>query len=101
MDNQTTNVLADDSVLDLIREAYVHARPEMSHLKTKLTLESSVEELGIQSVAALEMAGYVEEQLDVQFADDELASINGIGDLARLIRSHAARARARQGGAQS
>lgn len=79
----------DENILELIRKAYCYAKPDGSENVGNLTLTSSVESLGIQSVAALEMAGFIEEELDVQFADDELSSLNGMSDLASLIRKHA------------
>lgn len=83
---------SDEQVLDLIQRAYCHAKPDESHRRNEVTLVASVESLGIQSVAALEMAGFIEEELDVQFMDDELSTINGMSDLAALIRKHSSEA---------
>jgi acyl carrier protein len=49
-------------------------------------MESTLGEVGISSITALEIAGYIEEKLNIRLPDDELAPLNTIGELARLIR---------------
>lgn len=45
-----------------------------------------ISEMGLDSVAALEFIGYLEEKLEVRLPDDELASITTLGDLDELLR---------------
>ncbi len=51
-----------------------------------MSMESTLGELGINSITALEIAGYIEDKLNIKLPDDELAPINTIGGLAQLIR---------------
>lgn len=83
--------LDDSTLLALLKKAYLFAKPEHAATVHQLTLDATVESLDIDSLAALEMSGYVEEELDVHFADDELVSIRSMRDLAQLMRKHAAR----------
>jgi|GEM_PF-5059957 len=72
-------------VTDLIQQAFIYALPERKEKMERLNLQSTIHDLGIQSVAALEMAGFIEDRLNVQFSDDELAAINKLEDFATLI----------------
>ncbi|MGE0126866.1 MAG: acyl carrier protein [Blastocatellales bacterium] len=76
--------MTDSEILNLIKEALVHAAPE--HGGAALTMESTLGEVGISSITALEIAGYIEEKLNIKLPDDELAPLNTIGGLAQLIR---------------
>ncbi len=80
--------LTDQEVIGLLRQAFLYAKPEHAEAAATLTLAATIEELGIDSIAALEMSGFVEEQLDLQFPDDELVAIRSLGDLARLVRKY-------------
>lgn len=80
--------LQDADLLDLLKRALLFARPERVDVKDRITLNSSMDELGIESVAALEMVGFIEEELDIQFQDSELAQIQGMDSLVRLIKKH-------------
>ena len=85
---QQTAVLDDTAILDLLARAFAYAKPDQPETLKHLTLDASVEELGIESVSALEMAGFIEEELDIQFSDHELVSIRSMRDLAQLIRKY-------------
>ncbi len=76
----------DAETLDVIRDAVAFAVPELAgrELKTNETIG----QLGISSIAVLEIVGYVEDKLGIRFPDDELAQLNTIGELANLIRAH-------------
>lgn len=76
--------MTDDEILALIKEALVDAAPE--HAGATLKMESTLGEIGISSITALEIAGYIEEKLDIRLPDDELAPLNSIGELVKLIR---------------
>jgi acyl carrier protein len=47
--------------------------------------ETEIRELGLDSVATMEMVGYLEEHLDTQFSDEVMVRINTFGDLVALI----------------
>ncbi len=82
--SQEENRVTDGEILDLIKEALVDAAPE--HANAALRMESTLGELGISSITALEIAGYLEEKLNIRLPDDELAPLNTIGGLVQLIR---------------
>lgn len=50
-----------------------------------LSLDTEIAELGVDSVALLEIFGYVEEELDVYLAQEDLAQVKTLGDLGDLI----------------
>lgn len=79
--------MTDIEILNLIKEALVTASPE--HAGATLTMESTLGEVGISSITALEIAGYIEEKLDIRLPDDELAPLSTIGGLVELIRRQA------------
>ena len=79
--------MTEDEVMNLIREAIASVAPE--HANLNLEMNSTLGELGISSITALEIAGYIEEKLDIRLPDDELAPLNTIGGLVQLIRRHA------------
>jgi acyl carrier protein len=76
--------VTDDEILNLIKEALAHAAPE--HSGATLKMDSTLGEIGISSITALEIAGFIEERLDIRLPDDELAPLNSIGELVQLIR---------------
>lgn len=49
---------------------------------------TKIAELGIDSVALLEIFGEIEDELDVHLPDDELANVSTLGDLTKLISKH-------------
>lgn len=78
----------NEVVIGLLRRAFLYAKPEHPEAAQRISLDATIEELGIHSVAALEMSGFIEEQLDVQFPDDELVAIRSMRDLAHLVRKY-------------
>ena len=76
--------MTDAETLSLIKEALEYASPE--HADVRLTMESTLGQVGISSITALEIAGYIEEKLAIRLPDDELAPLNTIGGLVQLIR---------------
>ena len=50
-----------------------------------LSAAAAISSLGIDSVAMLEVIGYLEDELDIHLADDKLASVKTVGDLAAVI----------------
>lgn len=53
--------------------------------------EMEIRELGLDSVATMEMVGYLEEELKTQFSDEVMVRINTFGDLVALIEKTKAR----------
>lgn len=54
--------------------------------------DQSISELGLDSIAVMEMVGTLEDKLSVHFSDDELTRITTFGDLANLVDKHTAKA---------
>jgi len=50
-----------------------------------LTNETVISKLGLDSVAVMELVSYFEEKLDIRMPDEDLASIQTLGDLAKLV----------------
>ncbi|MEP6801523.1 MAG: acyl carrier protein [Acidobacteriota bacterium] len=76
----------DAEIKTLIGEAVAFADPRL--VGKPLSENDTIAELGITSIAVLEIVGYLEDKLGVRFPDDELAQLNTIGGLSNLIRGH-------------
>jgi len=50
-----------------------------------LEMETTISDLGLDSVAMLEVIGYLEQELDLHFPDEKLATLQTIKDLSDLI----------------
>jgi acyl carrier protein len=75
--------MADEEILAVIAASL----GDVAHaVRASVTMESSLAELGIDSVAAFELAGRVEASLSIQFPDDELAQVDSIKEFVRLVR---------------
>ena len=76
----------DTEITALIQEALMSVAPQQAAALDSLDLSVKISSLGIDSVAAMEMVGFVEEQLDITFPDEDLAQLSTFEDLASLIR---------------
>ncbi len=81
--------MTDDQIIELIKNALCQAAPKKAADFANLTMEQKLDSLGLDSIAVMEMVGFVEEHLDVTFNDEELTDVEHIGDLANLIRAQA------------
>lgn len=52
---------------------------------------TTLSDIGLDSVAAMEFVGYLEERLEVRLPDEELANIDTLGDLEVLLQQCIAR----------
>lgn len=50
-----------------------------------LSMQTKIADLGVSSVALLEIFGFVEEELDIYLAQEDLAQVKTLGDLGKLI----------------
>ena len=50
-----------------------------------LKLDDKISSLGIDSVAMLEVIGYLEDELNIHLPDEKLANVQTLGDLAGVI----------------
>ena len=76
----------DQQIMTLLTDALDSVAPGRSAKLREGGLSLTIRELGIDSVATMEMVGAVEEKIDVTFPDEDLAGINSLQDLANLIR---------------
>ena len=78
----------EQAALDLIKRAHAHARPEDKAIRNSIVPSATLADLNVPSLAAMEMAAFVEDELDVEFPDDEMANMGSIADLIGLIRKY-------------
>ena len=80
-----------DAALKLIREALEEVAPHQSDLIAKLTPETEIKDLGVDSIRIMEMVGNIEDRLGWTFAEDMLATSKTIGHVIVLIQTTAGR----------
>ena len=80
--------MTNSEVLALLKEAFTFAAPEEASAAENLSLEGTLDQAGVSSIVAFEMAGYIEDKLGIQFADDELAQISTVKGFISLIRQY-------------
>ena len=54
----------------------------------KITLDSTFEDLGADSLDVVELVMALEEEFDLEIADEDVDSINSIGDAVAYINEH-------------
>ena len=81
--------MTDSQLLSLFREALLYADSSKQPAADKMMLTSTLADVGIESIIALEMAAYIENKLDIQFPDDELSAIFTVSGFADLVRKYA------------
>jgi len=79
----------DPQVIALIQEALFEVAPTRKADFASITLNTKIEELALDSIATMEMVGFVEDRLETTFEEDQLARVQNIGDLAKIIKNHA------------
>ncbi len=72
----------------LVRDAISEVAPSKAGDLSSVDLNTKIRDLGIDSVAAMEMVGVVEEKLEITFPDEDLAQLNRFSDLVDLIVNH-------------
>lgn len=78
--------MSEAEILDLIRAALNEVVPDRAADWKSLELDRTIEELELDSIATMEMVGYLEEKTDTTFPDEELPKVNSLRDLATLCR---------------
>lgn len=79
--------MTNDEILALIRDALAEVAPNRTAEFTNIAFDTNIEALGLDSIATMEMVGFLEERTDNTFPDEELAKVKKIGDLAGLVRA--------------
>jgi acyl carrier protein len=74
---------SDDEIIQLFKAAVF----EVDQKKLgSVTPDTEIAQLGLDSVATMEVIGALEEKLSVRFPDEELATLKSVGDLTALVR---------------
>ncbi|MFT7520525.1 MAG: acyl carrier protein [Kiritimatiellia bacterium] len=79
--------MTDAQVLDLIKAALFEVAPNRKEEFEEITLDDTIEDLALDSIATMEMVGFLEDKTENTFPDEELARVNSMGDLASLVRT--------------
>ncbi|MCK6546398.1 acyl carrier protein [Myxococcota bacterium] len=73
----------DEEIIQLFKAAVY----EVDQKKLgEVTPTTQLAQLGLDSVATMEVIGALEEKLSVRFPDEELATLKSVGDLTALVR---------------
>lgn len=81
--DQTARMMANDAeLLAAIQAAFEQVLPEARRV---LSPTDELIDLGVGSVAALEMAGLLEDQFEVRFPEAELHELRTVGDFVALV----------------
>jgi acyl carrier protein len=76
----------DDQIMALVREALGAVAPTRTAEFAKITADTKIEALGLDSIATMEMVNFIEEKIEVTFPDEELAKVQKVSDLVGLIK---------------
>jgi acyl carrier protein len=77
-----------DETLAVVREELKRIAPDVS--ADKVTLDTDIAALGIESVTMLELIAALEDRFGVELPDDELTTLNTLGDVIGLLQRHLA-----------
>lgn len=77
----------DVQVLNLIKEALFEVAPNRKEEFEDLVLTETIEDLALDSIAIMEMVGFLEDKTEKTFPDEDLAQVNSLNDLATLVRA--------------
>jgi acyl carrier protein len=77
----------DAQIIALIKDALADVAPSRTSEFADITTTTTIESLGLDSIATMEMVGFLEEKVNGTFPDEELTQVSKVGDLANLIRT--------------
>ena len=77
----------DTQIISLIKEALADVAPNRTSEFAGISTSTSIESLGLDSIATMEMVGFLEERVDKTFPDEELTQVTNVSHLANLIRT--------------
>ncbi len=79
----------DDQILGLIQEALFEVAPKRTADFTDIALSTTIDALALDSIATMEMVGFLEDKVDTTFPDEALSTVSSLNDLATLVRQNA------------
>jgi acyl carrier protein len=77
-----------DEMLTAIRAELEKIAPELR--ADGLSLDTDIATLGIESVTMLELIAALEERFGIELPDDELTTLDTLGDVIELLQRHVA-----------
>lgn len=78
--------MTDQQIIALIKDALFEVAPNRKKDFEGLTLDHTIEQLALDSIATMEMVGFLEDRTEQTFPDEDLAKVSKIRDLADLVR---------------
>lgn len=78
----------DDQILALIKEALFDVAPARKEEFEEIEMDTTIEDLALDSIATMEMVGFLEDKVEATFPDEDLSTVSSVADLARLIRTN-------------
>jgi acyl carrier protein len=79
------NLNDNEVVLELLCSVIEATAPKVP--LERVTLDASIDDLELDSLATMQMLGTLEERLQVEFPDGELVKLNTIGQVVALMRA--------------
>lgn len=79
--------MTDQEVLSLIKEALAQVAPTRKEQFANLSMDARIDDLGLDSIATMEMVGAIEDKIETTFEEAELAKVHKIADLAKLVKA--------------
>ncbi|MEU5608835.1 acyl carrier protein [Streptomyces sparsogenes] len=83
----TTAAVTEEEALRIVARAAAEVDPRLAD--RTFTMADDIGEIGLDSVATLELIVSIEDQTGLSFDDDVLFGVNTVGDVVGLIRSGA------------
>ena len=81
--------MTDETIIGLIQEALFEVAPNRTESFKNITLATTIESLSLDSIATMEMVGFLEDKVETAFLDEKLATVATLNDLADLVRENA------------
>lgn len=78
----------DAEILDLLKKALLEVAPDRASEFNDVQMSNTIEDLQLDSIALMEMVGFLEDTLDATFPDEALPTVNTLADLGTLVRDH-------------
>ncbi|HRE90188.1 MAG TPA: acyl carrier protein [Myxococcota bacterium] len=82
--------MTDNEILSLMKSSLDQVAPGWGKEVKDFSANVKFKDLAVDSVQIMEMVGIIEEKCECQFADEDLAQINKVGDMINLIKKVAA-----------
>ena len=79
--------MSDADILVLLKESLSEVLPGRESEWDQVTLDTTIEDLSVDSVTFMELVSAVEERVGKVFPDDQLAQLTNFRDLAALAKN--------------